>query len=266
MCDALPGCRCATETRGAAVIALDAYRSRHPAGPAVDPLSAARSAPRAGVVRLASAWRTHEAALDASNDLATSLQNVGADLVERRREAWGTQDPAVLAKIEADQADVDRQLDATTVGLAALQAQADDAGRAGDRALATQLKARLVDAQARVARLAPADDLPATDQVIPVGGGAGMEEDTYDRWRAVGMAAQPRIADRTYRVVLVDVDDRAERARIDLPAHLVEVDRRPHKGMIVRTLEVAAARGDRQAQSVIAACAVSPPRRAGVHA
>lgn len=41
MCEAKPGQRCAADTRDGVVVCMDAYRKRHPAGPDVDPLSAA---------------------------------------------------------------------------------------------------------------------------------------------------------------------------------------------------------------------------------
>lgn len=41
MCEAKPGCRCATDTRGAATATLERYADAHPGGPAVDPLTAA---------------------------------------------------------------------------------------------------------------------------------------------------------------------------------------------------------------------------------
>lgn len=43
MCEAKPGLRCATDTRDNVVVCLDSYRANHPAGTAVDPLSAATS-------------------------------------------------------------------------------------------------------------------------------------------------------------------------------------------------------------------------------
>lgn len=41
MCEAKPGTRCATDTRGGAVATLERYEAAHPGGPSVDPLTAA---------------------------------------------------------------------------------------------------------------------------------------------------------------------------------------------------------------------------------
>lgn len=271
MCDVKPGCRCATDTRQAAVVALDAYRRTHPRGPAVDPLTAA-SNHGAAVLPFQPRWTTHDRAVEDSLAEARSLRHVADSLAEARRDAWG--DPTALAEIEQSEQQTRREYDATIPGLAALQGSIDhhqlalrrldregpsparDTELAAQRGHLAATKRRLEVALRRAADTTRDRDLPVEAAPIPVAGAVDMDPATHGRWQHVDMVAQARTSPgrREYRITLLD-STRDQGVYVDLPAHRVEVDGAPHKALVAAALEESAgtdsAGKDRTASGVI---------------